>query len=70
MVADALKHRKISEEIRVKFLDFFKYDYTPATALELHMYAYIQFKIPVYPQNCSHHEHGRQKEKAEKLGSF
>ena len=51
----------------LKFLDLFKCGQSPVTAIELHRYAYIQFKISIYPQNCSHHE---QNEKADKPGPF
>ena len=44
MAADVLKHRKVSEEIRLKFLDLFKCGHNPATALELHKYAYTQLQ--------------------------
>ncbi|XP_014775784.1 uncharacterized protein LOC106873077 [Octopus bimaculoides] len=35
---DALKHRDVSEEVKVKFLELFNRGYTPSKALELHKY--------------------------------
>ena len=44
MVADAIKHRKVSEAIRLKFLGLFKCGLSSSTTLELHRYAYTRFK--------------------------
>ena len=54
MAADALKHRKVADETRQKFLDLFKSGHSPATALESHRYTQYVVALVIGVFNFPH----------------